>query len=398
MYKPIARHNELMDLVNLKSIALVEMASHNEVLRSYMVALLAADCKIVCCTTNFNHRQLYDLQDDDRIKWQLKNDEESNEQFFGRIDETIRTCNALIVTTIDKDLSFFSRYKFPTRSFFVIHHYHAVLEPLTHFFLGKQDLKHYLKIIRYFLRNQKRKVDRLISNYDGLILPSSTVREYARTRAAFGKHNFVLADFCVHESDRVHASAETINAIVPGAINRMTRDYDLLVQVMKQVATQLQRPFTLTLLGQPQGEYGQRVLKSLSDLDNEYFTFRCHKTGFIQQKDYDAQMKKADFLILPINPHMKHDIFKEISSQSAVSGNIGDMVRYSLPAILPAHYRLHTDLEQMVGRYEGVADFCRTLLSWINLAGHQERRGNVDKALRRFSPREIGLAILSEIS
>jgi hypothetical protein len=387
-----------MDLANLKSIALVEMASHNEVLRSYMVALLAADCTIICCTTNFNHRQLYDLQDDKRINWLLKNEEESNERFFGRIDETIRTCNALIVTTIDKDLAFFSEYKFPTQSFLVIHHYHAVLEPLNHFYLGKQSVKHYLKIIRYFLRNQKRKVERLISNYDGLILPSAIVREYARTRPAFGKYNFLVADFCVHESERVHASTETIGAIVPGAINSMTRDYDLLVQVMKRVVTQLQKPFTLTLLGKPQGEYGQRIVKRLSDLDSEYFTFRCHKNGFIQQKDYDAQMKRADFLILPINRYMKHDVFKEISSQSAVSGNVGDMVRYSLPAILPSHYRLHSDLEQMVGRYESEADFCRTLSSWINLARHRERRGNVDKALRSFSPREIGQFILSEVS
>ena len=56
----------------MKSIALLEMASHNEVLRSYVVALLAANCELVCCTTRINYKQLYDLQGDSRVKWLLK--------------------------------------------------------------------------------------------------------------------------------------------------------------------------------------------------------------------------------------------------------------------------------------------------------------------------------------
>jgi glycosyltransferase involved in cell wall biosynthesis len=374
------------------------MASHNEVLRSYVVALLAVNCKLVCCTTTNNYKQLYDLQDDPRIDWLLKNKAENDEQYFKRIHQPIRTCDASIVTTTGKDLSFYSQLKFPTKSFLVVHHYHALLEPLKHFSLEAQSVKHYLKILRYFLRNQRRKVDSLISNYDGLILPSPTVREYVKTKPVYQKHYFVVADFCVHEFEPKCVSTGTVTAVVPGSINRMTRDYDLLVRVMQRVTQRLKKSFTLTLLGEPQGEYGHAILKKLSELNNQYFTLRSYQTSFIHQKEYDAQMKEADFLILPINLHMKHDLFKEVSSQSAVSGNIGDMVRFGLPAILPAHYKLHSDLEQLVGRYEDEIDFCRLLSDWIEIAVYDSKKKSADKALRSFSPTKIGQTILSEIS
>jgi len=373
------------------------MASHNEVLRSYVVALLAANCKLVCCTTTNNYKQLYDLQGDSRIKWLLKDNAEVDEEFFKRIHQAIKTCDASIVTTIGKSLSFYSQLKFPIKSYLVIHHYHALLEPLKHFYLEGQSAKHYLKILRYFLFNQKRKFDSLISNHDGLILPSSTVCEYVKTKPVYKKQNFVVADFCVHEFKPECVSAGTITAIVPGTINKMTRDYDLLVRVMERLVRNLQRPFTLTLLGEPQGEYGQEIIKKLSDLNNQYFTLRFYQTSFIHQKEYDAQLKAASFLILPIRRHMKHDLFREISSQSAVSGNISDMVRFGLPAILPAHYKLHSDLEGLIGRYDNEIDFCRMLSDWIDLAIHDAKKKGADKALRTFSPSSIGQSILSEI-
>ena len=374
------------------------MASHSEVLRSYVVALLAANCKLVCCTTKMNYKQLQDLKDNPRIEWLLKNKSELDEQYFRRIDHKLRTCNALIVTTTGKDLSLYSKLKFPVRSFLVIHHYHALLEPLKHFCWEAKSIKHYLKIVRYLLRNDRAKVDKLISNYDGLILPSSTVREYVRTKPAYQERNFILADFCVHEFQPKCVANGPIKAVVPGTINRMTRDYDLLVRVMRRVVRRLEKPFTLTLLGQPQGEYGHAVIKRLLELDNQHFALHYYDTSFIQQQEYDAQMRDADFLILPIGRHMRHDLFKEISSQSAVSGNIGDMVRFGVPAILPAHYELHPDLEQLVGRYENEADFCRMLLDWIELAVHDVKKKSASKALRTFSPTEIGQSILSEIS
>lgn len=53
-------------------VGIVELAFHNEVLRSYINILKDITDEIVCFTNQFCYDQVYDHQDESSIEWTIK--------------------------------------------------------------------------------------------------------------------------------------------------------------------------------------------------------------------------------------------------------------------------------------------------------------------------------------
>jgi hypothetical protein len=56
----------------------------------------------------------------------------------------------------------------------------------------------------------------------------------------------------------------------------------------------------------------------------------------------------------------------ETRGRSCITGNINDMVRFGLPAIIPRYYPLSDHLGAMVGRYTSTRSMADLIVEWVN--------------------------------
>jgi len=346
-----------------KQIAIVELESHNEVLRAYLLVLLELDYTIFCMTTVFNYKQLGDLQERDTIQFILKESKETYEHYFLEHERKLAECEVAIVTTLPLRDVFFSSYQFPCKSIFVVHKYHTYFTPTKHIKLESiKDVGRFIKgkIARYTLTYQKA-----ISNFSGIVMPSKMSYEYAKKEDMHGENKLLGSlDFAVNEYVSKPQSHDLLQVIIPGTIGLKSRDYTPVIKALRGLQDRLDSNVQVHLLGRPQGSYGTDIINKCKALENKYLTF-CFYNDFIHQDKFDQIMHSADFLILPIAEYMKFDIYKEKNGFSCVSGNINDMVKYGLPSILPSYYPLDKRLEKTVERYKDGDELQQILGKWI---------------------------------
>jgi len=121
----------------------------------------------------------------------------------------------------------------------------------------------------------------------------------------------------------------------------------------------------LVILGQAKTSYGRKIIHELEKLQNDNFSLKYY-TSFIDQREFDEQIQRSNFLLLPISRVMRYRHFKEQNGHTCVSGNINDMLYFGKPSIIPDFYPLDQEQERIVERYQGVDDLAEILLQWIN--------------------------------
>jgi len=111
-------------------------------------------------------------------------------------------------------------------------------------------------------------------------------------------------------------------------------------------------------------------------LQNDNFELKYYQS-FIHQKEFDEQIIRSHFLLLPISKVMRYRHFKEMNGYTCVSGNINDMLYFGKPAVLPQFYPLEVTYESIVERYRDDDHLSTILLSWINQKKYQNYSAKV---------------------
>jgi len=98
-------------------------------------------------------------------------------------------------------------------------------------------------------------------------------------------------------------------------------------------------------------------------------------------------MWTTDFLLLPIREKMIYKAHYEYRGKSSVSGNINDLARYALPAILPDFYPLDNSLEEWVIRYGDEEKLTNILITWISYQAFDDIKREKLVYLDRYTER-----------
>jgi len=365
-------------------IAIVELESHNEVLRAYLLVLLEMDYKILCLTTPFNYEQLVDLKDSRKINFVLKEKSDSYEKFFSKNKERLSVCDISIITTIPLRNPFFQSYLFPCKTIFVVHKYHSYFDPSNNVKLS--GLKDIGRMIKGKLAGYSKMYLRAISNFSAIVMPSYPSYKYANEHNVHGPHKLIgYLDFAINEFISIKQKDNIVQIVIPGTIGIKSRDYKPLIDAVKTIKNQIQVPIQFHLLGRPMGAYGDEVIAQCKNLESTQIQFSFYQE-FIHQSKFDEVMMKADFLILPIAEQMKFDIYQEKNGYSCVSGNINDMLKYGLPSILPSYYPLDKNLEKMISRYKNSNELGDILLKWIETKKYNEIKESSEVILIPYRP------------
>ena len=367
-----------------KRIAIVELESHNEVLRAYLLVLLELDYSILCLTTVFNFMQLGDLQNRDTIEFILKEKHESYEDYFFENKSKLVQCEAAIITTLPLREVFFRKYKFPCISIFVVHKYHTYFNPTKN--INLESIKDIGRFIKGKIAGYSNTYLKAISNFDGIVMPSTTSYNYARQQDKHWPIKLLGSlDFAINEYVSKPQLHDVLRIVIPGTIGLKSRNYIPVIEALKGLVNRIDTNVQIHLLGRPQGTYGKDIIIKCKALESKKLSF-CFYNDFIDQDKFDQIMYNADFLILPIAEYMKFDIYKEKNGYSCVSGNVNDMVKYGLPSILPSHYPLDKNLENVVGLYEDSEDLVRILEQWISHKTYDKLKTNASHSFSFYKP------------
>jgi len=368
-------------------IGLLELAHHNEVLRSYLITLLhIEDVEIHVFTNEWNREQCYDIKNSDSIFWNIQRESEKSEVFIRKNIQQLNDLNLVIQTTSSDKQDKIILAKIETTKALVIHDLHSNFGPLKHIYVKKKfpDInKDLLRVIRFFLYRRSR-LKKLMASADILLLPSNIVLNYALRRYG-NNYNFQSLPFTINDEISKVNSNGLVNITIPGTISPKSRDYGVVINALKTLPEESQ--IKLNLLGKPHKKYGLDVVNALKNLKGVRLNYY---TEFIHQREFDRVMRKTDFLILPMQRIMKFGIIGEKNGYSCVSGNMNDMIRYGLPAMLPKYYPLSKEIQEMTYSYVSHFDLGREILHWVESKKYNTLKlEKVTKALDAYSKANI---------
>lgn len=380
-----------------KTIALVELASHNEVLSNYCKILHAANFDLYVFTNAFNYSQIKDISFE--LEWNLQAEEESIVHFINRQKDKLNQCDLIIFTTIEKDFAFFFTLEFRSPKLFVVHKLMMFIDPRKQFMFDTdriQNFKDLVKICRYHLYREKARNLNFIKRFDGLIFPSFRLKQHLENNRWDAElPRSLVIDFAVHERLEYRTNeSKVLKVTIPGIISEKSRDYQLVVDAFRRF--DFSEPIELTLMGKPRGTYGRKILANLQALTGAFLKLKTYEY-FVDQEEFDQTLKESDFLILPIAKHMKVSIFKERNGYTCVSGNINDMLRFGTPALLPAYYPLEKSYESLVSTYDNAEDLAIQLSEWIKQKHYLHKREQAKVELAIHSVERIAKRIKSSL-
>lgn len=343
------------------SIGLVEMANHNEVLRSYIIALLK--CKRVNRLMVFTHQQVYDqvydLQAHNKIQWIIKAVNQSTDEFIESRRNEIDHCDLVIYTTMEDDHSKIIEAVQHDNLAIVLHKGHLAFAPFANID-WMQFLKSFKAIGRLLKMLWKLKgISDQLAKSKFVIVPDQIVCYYLDK---INKRSIKLVPlpFAVNEEYSKIKTGKEIHIVIPGSVSDKSRDYQIIYQALVKIAPPF--PVKLTLLGNTSSSYAKKIIKRLKEIDGLKLIYYDH---FISQKEFDAVMRSADFLILPMQKMMKFGITQEKNGFSCVSGNINDMVKYGIPSIIPSFYPMDDILKPIIADYQNEEQLTQLLEKWI---------------------------------
>lgn len=346
-----------------RTIGIFEGAYHNEVLEAYVFHLLPLTETLYIFTHTFQWEQAVAWRENDAIQWFLTEKNEKTGSFLQKNHKYLSSCAWLITTSLPEPSEDVTGFRFPCPAWLVIHNTHYFFsKPFSFLYIGKNGLRDILKILRYLLFLQPVKNKKRLAPFSNIIFPTENTRAYFLRH--FPKAGFpdpAVVPFCRVTSVRHQRDPAVFHIVVPGSISRDIRDYDVFLSVVPVLLKKTTKKIRLTFLGKPKDATCSHLLLQLNEWQHDRFEFGYGK-AFIPQTEFEKTMLTADVLVAPLHRETRYDAKLEYFGFSTESGNIADIVKYQLPAVLPAFYPLPENLDKHVLRYDNAESLTRVML------------------------------------
>ncbi len=330
----------------MKKVAIIELAAHAEVARAYVAMFLDSGYLVSLFTTQENFVQLNNLYSNNIAINFFVQESESSNSFISKNINIINECQLAIVCTpesLDGQLIIKS---WNIKSYLVIHDANNYFNCKNHInFQG--GIKQYLKIVKYFVTAYFSKRQKALATFDEVIVPSQNMAAYI---SKYYKDKKVRSlPFVYNEYSTPILDNKETTIVIPGTIGQRSRDYIFVCQLFRKMFQEgFSEKIKLVLLGQIKDK---SIIEELKKLPESLFSLVVFEVP-ISQQVFDEEVSKADFFLLPLQTQWQYGIVNEVGGLTCLSGNIGDMVRYGMPAVLPNTYRLDEGLQGFVTLYK----------------------------------------------
>ncbi|MEV5121293.1 hypothetical protein AB0K49_00455 [Streptomyces decoyicus] len=165
---------------------------------------------------------------------------------------------------------------------------------------------------------------------------------------------------------------EEVRCCIPGRMYS-GRDHAELLSALEVAAPRLTRRLRVDFLGEHASEETKAAVEASREAVVPSVELLDHP-GYVAQEEFDETLAEADFLILPVSEFLTRNGIVETRGQTCVTGNVNDMVRFGLPALMPAFYPLSGHIDGMTARYGGIASLADLIVTWVNTGEFNRRK------------------------
>ncbi len=329
----IFKLNKLRNYSLKKSIAILELYQHEEVVRHYCNLLQDSEyqIKIYCSSYLFEALRESDLLNG--IETEVVSDNQSIEAFLHSNQQDLGNYDLVIITTILSHFQSFSRIAAHSNSALVIHNVHSMFAPQSHVTLESwKDIFRWGKIKGNASHKYKKEIVKKVNSY---IFPSKELLDYAANMNPKIKEKpKVVLPFASYNTkikiDPTNSLKITIT--IPGTVSDDVRDYKSIYSTLENLSNSLNKKINLVLLGKVNHLSIIDKFESIKTIQVTYFK------EHLSAQAYDQYLGASDLLLLPIKKIGKNHIYLEKMGYSKISGTANDAVRAGIPTLIPESY------------------------------------------------------------
>lgn len=368
---------EESNILSIKSIALVELYDHSEVLRTYCEYLENMDIKLLICTRALIKVDLEKAGlNTKKIEWLLLEEGIGIRRFLGKYESRLSMCDYIFLLTANRPFSQFTNLSFLPKTILLLHNTHAFLAPTKHLYWSWSNWPNILlRHLRFLLGGDRYHLSMLLNSVHSWAFPSKFIRQYALDNnwIPSGQSTMVLSVGNYRPIPNFQEK-DPIRICIPGTIKSNGRDYTAVIRAFEQLLPDSKQEIHLVLLGRPKGSYGIFMQEAFQDLSerHHHFTLQCYDDQ-IPQDVYDFQINQAHFIILPLTKYARYNAYRERIGYSKISGTINDMIRFGLPTILPYHYPQATQWAPLTVNYQNAQDLQDKIQDWISTGSYNAK-------------------------
>lgn len=358
-------------------IALIELYDHSEVLRTCCEYWEDVDIKLLIITRPLIKDDLEKAGlNSKRVEWLLLGEGISIRGLLEKHESRLSRCEYIFLLTANRPFSQFTKLSFLPKTILLVHNVHAFLTPSKHLYWKWPNWTNILlRHLRFLLSGDRWHLSMLLKAVHSWAFPTNFIRQNAWNNGwvPSGQSSMVLPlDYYkpipkLREKDSIHIC-------IPGTIKSNGRNYNMVIRAFEQFLAHSKQEIHLVLLGRPKGSYGIVTQEAFKHLSERYhhFTLQCYDDQ-IPQDIYDAQLSKADFLILPLAKYARYNAYCERIGYSTISGGINDMIRFGLPALLYYTYPIEEKERTLVEYYTDVSSLSSRLENWVKNKHYEEK-------------------------
>lgn len=351
-------------------ISLIEFDYHPEVLRNTLKILDGASIEVLVFTSAKIWKQADWKKKELRVEPYLWDEKQALDTFLKANLEILNSSDLLLFNTVASHFKVWNALALKPPRFLRIHNGHAnfkswteVYKPiLTPFFLWK-DFSHFVRKILGERENFHQ--NKFIAKTQYFAFPDQVIRDYAVKNLGVKAEQALSLPFSFWEEEDLISSSKTdlIQISIIGKVDPRNRDYELVLEAVKKALPELKaqgKTIQLCLLGKAIGAYADRIVHAFKQLENENFRFRSFN-GFIPQDEFEKEVAKSSYLLIPTRAHTRFTIYQERYGYSKISGNINDLIRYHRKALIQSDYPLSEALSPLFEKYLDADDLAEHL-------------------------------------
>ncbi len=378
----------------IKSIAIIEVDYHQEVLRSLIEILEPLNCKIyvfsleriwkrAAIKTKLKKTEVYLAKNRREIKKLITNNL-----------EIINNTELIIFNTLASKFRFFASIQYNPPVLLRVHNVNTYLNfswknldfKLSPFYIWKDTSYIFRRVIGSFELFYRKKF--IQNRIDYFSFPEKSVAQYAI------KNGFVQEERVIDFIPFVYSNTETIKVVekdfvsitIIGLVDKRKKDYNEVYEAFKSLVPQLKSKVVLNFLGRPVGIKGKAILGTFKKLENSNFRVNTYN-AFVPLDEFKRVTENTDFLLIPVTQFYHFSIFREIAGKTKVSGNINDAIVSGKPALIPSFYELEKGIKPMFVTYSGSEELIHRLSDWISTRSFLEI--DTKKILEKRSFKEV---------
>jgi hypothetical protein len=269
-----------------------------------------------------------------------KRSSESVGQFLGRVERDAEALDLLMINSVYGglgDLFAYSRFDPDCPLLLWIYNLNA--------WFGR------VPVIANGIRANVAKVlrRRILSNADGINFEYEPLERHARTYFGVDRPSFTVAP-TLYEGRSATPPSGRLSVTVPGQIEQRRRDYVTVLDVFADLFECHGDGISLTLLGGPQGSYGDQIVDRCRSLSDRGYAVEWF-SEFVPLSTYHETIQESDILLCPLQPSIDRGGWTETYGETKGTGSVSDGIRNATPMMFPDHFRVSDELEDATVSY-----------------------------------------------